>query len=210
MLNRSFKKYINRRFLSSIAYNNIMTLHLIEGEDWFHLADKSENFTYRSSTLAHLGAWRWLSIYQYRNFIMDLIFSDKKGIDFGGGNGPIGGNARVVDKDPTFFLTLDDLQDSSLDYIFSSHTLEHLDNMEEELEKLYGKLKIGGKIVIIVPCYSCVRWRAGQDHCSHKRTFSLEDDEYMRIDKEIEKVGFVLEKAEYCWDDSIFIVGDKI
>lgn len=208
MFMRNLEKIVNKEFLESDEYAEIMTLHLEKDENRFKLADNSKNFTYRAAHLKSYGAWRWLSLFQYRHFLVDLIFSDKEGIDFGGQGSPIGGNTRIVDKDRRRYLTLDDLRDNSLDYIYSSHTLEHIDNLDETIKKLYNKLKNHGELVIIVPCYKCVRWRKGNTK-SHLWTFSLEDNGYTRIDEMIKDAGFYILMAKYCWDDSIIIVGEK-
>lgn len=48
---------------------------------------------------------------------------------------------------------------NNLDYIFSSHCLEHLDNWVTVLDYWYGKLKHNGVIFLYLPDYSQEYWR---------------------------------------------------
>lgn len=50
------------------------------------------------------------------------------------------------------------LPDAEVDYIFSSHLLEHLDNYYEILEYWYSKLKQGGNIFLYLPHPDCLYW----------------------------------------------------
>lgn len=203
-------KYITEEFLKSKEYEHYMESYLTDDIDRFNLgpdlSDKG-SFGWRHIHLAYIYVWKWLCTYQYRDLIMDLVFSDKVGIDFGGAWGPVGGNAKIVDIVPEFDL-IDDIPDNSLDYIFTSHTLEHVSNLDKILIKLRNKLKKDGIMVAIVPCYRCVRWRRGNIN-THLWTFSLEDDKFTRIDKKIEGAGFKIKKAEYCWESSIFVLSEK-
>lgn len=47
----------------------------------------------------------------------------------------------------------------NLDYIFSSHCLEHLPNWVDVLDYWTSKLKIGGILFLYLPDYSQVYWR---------------------------------------------------
>jgi SAM-dependent methyltransferase len=207
-------KYITKEYLCSKEYEEYMETHLENGEDRYNQGESllvSESFGWRHANMCHVYVWKWLCTYQYRHLIMDYIFSDKIGIDFGGGLGPVGGNTRIIDILPEFD-NIDDVAENSLDYIFTSHTLEHVWNLDETLIKLRSKLKDDGIMIAIVPCYKCVRWRACNYDTGinkHLWTFTLEDDEFIRIDEKIEKAGFKINKVEYCWDNSIFVLCDK-
>ena len=48
---------------------------------------------------------------------------------------------------------------TNLDYIFSSHCLEHLQNWVDVLDYWTGKLKSGGVLFLYLPDYSQVYWR---------------------------------------------------
>jgi len=212
-------KYITREYLTSPEYEELMGTFLDKDTDRFNLGqdlDMYKSYGFRHLNMLHVYVWRWLSIYQHRDEIMDYIFSDKVGIDFGGANGTVGGNTRIIDVQPGFDR-IEDVEDYSLDYIFTSHTLEHIPNLDYKLQILHNKLKIGGIMIGVVPCYKCVRWRAPQDRTetdpivdvNHKWTFSLEDNKYTRFDKKIEKAGFKIKKMEYAWENAIFFICEK-
>lgn len=54
-------------------------------------------------------------------------------------------NIRVTDS-------FDEIKDNSIDTIISNHAMEHVPLPLETLKSLYKKLKIGGKIIIVIPC----------------------------------------------------------
>jgi predicted SAM-dependent methyltransferase len=48
---------------------------------------------------------------------------------------------------------------NNLDYIFSSHCLEHLNNWVDVLDYWTSKLKVGGTLFLYLPDYSQTYWR---------------------------------------------------
>ena len=52
------------------------------------------------------------------------------------------------------FMNAEDVVDDCVDIIISNHALEHALQPLKELKILYNKLKVGGKIIFIVPCES--------------------------------------------------------
>lgn len=65
----------------------------------------------------------------------------------------------------------------NLDYIFSSHCLEHLDDWVDVLDYWDTKLKVGGTIFLYLPDYSQEYWRPWNNR-KHKNIFTptiLED-----------------------------------
>ena len=46
----------------------------------------------------------------------------------------------------------EDIEDNSIDVIISNHAMEHVPLPLNTLKDLYKKLKIGGNIVIVIPC----------------------------------------------------------
>jgi len=62
-------------------------------------------------------------------------------------------------------LNLDDewdalnLPDRQVDYIFSSHCLEHLPNWVDALDYWYTRLKANGVLFLYLPAYSQEYWR---------------------------------------------------
>lgn len=203
-------KCLTKEYLTSPEYEELMETYLDDSIDRFKLDANlrtSGSFGFRHTQCVNFYVWKWLCTYQYRYLIMDLVFSDKVGIDFGGAWGPVGGNTTIVDI-LEGYTHIDDIKVNSLDYIFTSHTLEHVPNLDETLKKLRSKLKRDGIMIAIVPCYTCERWRAG-NYNTHLWTFSLEDNGYTRIDKKIKKAGFKIKRVEYCWENSIFIECEK-
>jgi len=51
----------------------------------------------------------------------------------------------------TLYKVIDEVDDNWADVIISNHALEHVENPLETLRSLKSKLKIGGKIIIVVP-----------------------------------------------------------
>lgn len=157
-----------------------------------------------------IGSWRWKCVYNNRHLIADLVFDEnKKGIDFGGYMGPIGGYTTVVDKMVDVWLK--DFEDDSIDYIFTSHTLEHVDDIDQTLAEMYRILKPNGKLVAIVPSYKKRIWRKENDPC-HNYTFKLEGTPFENadcIDVLTKNAGFNIIRAEYCPKFMIFIYGEK-
>jgi SAM-dependent methyltransferase len=51
------------------------------------------------------------------------------------------------------------LPDKEVDYIFSSHCLEHLPNWVDALDYWTSKLKVGGTLFLYLPHYSQEYWR---------------------------------------------------
>jgi len=174
----------------------------------YHQKDNVKNFDYRNAKLYPLGAWRWLAVYQYRHVIASYVFSNKKGIDFGGYGAPIWGNTEIVDiEPPNRWRQLKDIGDEELDYIFTSHTLEHIKNLEETLQEFCRILKSDGIIIGILPSYMCERWRAGDERNDHVWTFSI-GKEFTNIRNILIKY-FDVESCRYAYDDSIFFLARK-
>ena len=175
------------------------------------------NINFRS-----IGAWRWKGIFDNRKIVMRHIFDPNQiGIDFGGYKGPIGGYTKVIDI--LSHNSLDDLEDNSLDYIFTSHTLEHVNEIEHVIETMYKKIKDGGKLIILIPSFTKEVWRAyiAEDHI---HTMKLADDilnhykvpenppykeHLIEIDTLLEKYGFKIIIAKHTSEHCIFIYGEK-
>jgi predicted SAM-dependent methyltransferase len=60
-----------------------------------------------------------------------------------------------------------------LDYIFSSHCLEHLDNWVNVLDYWFDKLRSGGILFLYLPDYSQKYWRPWNNR-KHKNIFNPE------------------------------------
>lgn len=84
------------------------------------------------------------------------------GADVGAGFWPLPGSTPIdLSRGPGAGKTLDDIPDASLDYLFSSHCLEHIDAWEPALRTWLGKLKPGGVVFLYLPHPTCGIWRPG-------------------------------------------------
>lgn len=84
------------------------------------------------------------------------------GVDIGAGAWPLEG-ARVVENiHEENAYRLDKIADASLDFVFSSHCLEHLERWQDALKLWIGKLKHGGALFLYLPHESMVMWRPGE------------------------------------------------
>jgi len=85
--------------------------------------------------------------------------------------------------------TIADFEDASLDYIFSSHCLEHISNWEKELENWYKKIRSGGLLFLYLPHPECEIWHPGSPFVGngHKwiPTFSIVREGLMKLGGEI-------------------------
>jgi len=233
---------MTKEYINSEEYDKDMMHGVNQSKEDFlsYLFDaepRTGNYTHRHNIIRKkLGTWRWKGIYEFRGLLSPIIFNENlRGIDFGGSQRPISYNVDIVDVELTDDLgrevkyhTMDDLE-HELDFIFSSHTLEHLDDLDFYLEKFYEKLKPGGYFISLVPSYSCKRWHAnsgnwmgneakkgtpGADAAYHKHTFVLSDTPYdwlnlpnpVEIDTKLKKY-YNLQIAKYTGDNSIFIFG---
>jgi hypothetical protein len=81
------------------------------------------------------------------------------GIDVGAGAWPFPGSRPI---DPLWYptgLRLEEVPDASQDYVFTSHTLEHIDDWKAALEKFWSKVRDGGTLFVYLPHPNCGLWR---------------------------------------------------
>lgn len=80
-----------------------------------------------------------------------------RGVDVGSSHWPLKGARPIWDnKEENAYKILED--DKSLDFVFSSHVLEHLENWERALEEWYRALKPKGVIFLYLPHPICKMW----------------------------------------------------
>jgi len=85
-----------------------------------------------------------------------------EGIDIGAGFWPLPGSVPTdMFRGPGLEKSVDDFEDGSLDYVFSSHCLEHIENWKETLDKWVDKVKKGGIIFLYLPHPECEIWHPG-------------------------------------------------
>lgn len=101
------------------------------------------------------------------------------GLDIGAGDDPfrpLFGTCRAWDRklgdgDAT---TLDGLAANSLDYVYSSHCLEHLPNPVAALTRWLAVIKPGGYLYVVVPDYDLYEGGNGIRNRFHRTAFSLQ------------------------------------
>lgn len=88
-----------------------------------------------------------------------LKFCQGKGIDIGAGLWPLPG-AMPTDiwRGPGVGTCISDFEDGSLDYVFSSHCLEHIESWRIALAEWVKKLKPDGRIFLYLPHPECAIW----------------------------------------------------
>lgn len=106
------------------------------------------------------------------------------GLDIGGGPDPLGlyvelfprmNGVRVWDKEDGDAQTLEGIEDSSFDFVHSSHCLEHLDDPSEGIANWFRAVKEGGFLIVTVPDEDM--YEQGQFPSTwngdHKHTFTI-------------------------------------
>ncbi|MEM1319464.1 MAG: methyltransferase domain-containing protein [Bacteroidota bacterium] len=226
---RKRKEVLNKAFLGSKDFDQLFLTkvnNINQYQSYLNDAqDDSANFNYRHRRVHKiLGGWRWKGLWQYKNKILNTLFDPQlQGIDFGGANGPVSLHATIVDFDPVDafnrpvpYKSLKDV-DFKADYIFSSHTLEHISDLDSIFKEMIGVLKPTGRIIFHVPAYTCIRWRSGlhsnRKFNDHAWTFFLSETPFEEgihnpkyIDEAVAR-HFEIEEKAYVGDNSIMILG---
>ncbi len=95
-------------------------------------------------------------------FPVAATYCHGSGIDIGAGYWPLPGAIPVdTGQGPGLGKVVADFADDSLDYVFSSHCLEHIDNWREILCQWISKLRQGGILFLYLPHPECAIWRSG-------------------------------------------------
>lgn len=145
-----------------------------------------------------VGAWRWPVIAAHRDRIKELVTAGYT-IDFGGGAAPVGYGATVVDYQapmPDGKRSLLDVPGQA-DCIFTSHTLEHMVDVDAALMLCHYKLRLGGHLIAQVPSWHKKNLNAAvwdfheQDFCWEWETNA--PDHVVRLDRLIKSCGFEIE-----------------
>ena len=95
-------------------------------------------------------------------FRVALKYCQGEGIDVGAGLWPLPGAVPVdMWRGPGVGKTVADFSNGSLDYVFSSHCLEHIENWQSTLAEWIRKLKPGGIVFLYLPHPECEIWHPG-------------------------------------------------
>jgi len=91
-----------------------------------------------------------------------LKFCQGNGIDIGAGLWPLPGSTPVdIENGVGVQNKIADFEDGSLDYVFSSHCLEHNIEWKQMLKTCINKLKNNGILFLYLPHPECEVWHPG-------------------------------------------------
>jgi len=145
-----------------------------------------------------------------QHYVLNIHFNGKtdngKTIDFGGSEGRptrLIENVIVVEIDQQArdvmnklgipnLRNMDLIDDGSLDTVYSSHVLEHVENPFEQLKEFYRKLKPKGKLILVIPCESSVLDMEAHDFNGHLFAWNKTTINTLLI-----RAGFKIESNEY-------------
>ena len=95
-------------------------------------------------------------------FPIALCYCKGSGIDVGAGFWPLPNSISVDShRGPGLGKIVADFKDNSLDYVFSSHCLEHIEYWQAALNEWIKKLKPNGVIFLYLPHPECEIWHSG-------------------------------------------------
>lgn len=93
---------------------------------------------------------------------------------------------------------------TNLDYIFSSHCLEHVDRWVEVMDYWYSKLKVGGVLFLYLPDYSQEYWRPWNNR-KHMNIFTPQIIEDYMKDRGYKNIF----KSNIDLNNAFMIMGEK-
>ena len=89
-------------------------------------------------------------------------YCNGRGIDIGADKWPQPGAIAILNETSQNAYKLDNFADNSLDYVFSSHCLEHLDNWQDALSLWISKIKPDGILFLYLPHKTMRLWNRGE------------------------------------------------
>lgn len=144
-------------------------------EDYPHAPDLFHAYRYwlaQPGVERASGGWRYLGrFYPDYLFVGGASFAifreaqrhcQGEGIDVGAGLWPLPGAIPVdIERGPGTERTLNDFKPASLDYLFSSHCLEHIVAWEAALDQWISRLRPEGILFLYLPHPDCTIWHPG-------------------------------------------------
>jgi SAM-dependent methyltransferase len=107
-------------------------------------------------------------------------YCQSKGLDIGYGGDLLAENCRGWDIEDGNAETLNGLEESEFDFVYSSHTLEHVDDAEATLKVWWKVVRPGGYLILYLPdrdLYERKKTLPSNWNETHKRFFLLDRDE---------------------------------
>ena len=83
-----------------------------------------------------------------------------RGVDIGCGKWPVFGARAIEDHAEENAYDIKE-EENTLDFVFSSHTLEHLERWKDALREWHRVLKPGGTLFLYLPHHACAMWEKG-------------------------------------------------
>lgn len=138
-----------------------------------------------------------------------LEYCKGKGLDIGAGSWPLEGAIPIDNAEEQNAYKLDRFKDSSLDFVFSSHCLEHLDRWQAALKLWIRKLKPGGILFLYLPHKSQKLWLPGGPWVGHAHRWvpAWEVINPFLLENDMEILDYNKDKDEY-W--SFHIIAKKV
>ncbi|MEI6987430.1 MAG: class I SAM-dependent methyltransferase [Rhodospirillaceae bacterium] len=129
----------------------------------------------------------------YNRFLIDLVVSycqpSDRIVDFGAGVGTYAGPMRqrgydliciesdnvlcqrLLDQGLSTHADIAELDDASVDFIYTLNVLEHIEDDRAALQLLHSKLKLGGVLLVYVPAFQCL-YTSMDKKIGHYRRYS--------------------------------------
>lgn len=149
----------------------------------------------------------------YNNFLLHLIYKNARLndviVDFGAGAGtfakPVSENYKQVicieidpilknklkDQGLSVFEDINELQDESIDFLYSFNVLEHIKNDEDFLKLWYRKLAPHGRILIYVPAFN-ILYSSLDRKVGHFRRYTKKE-----LNSKLINAGFSVKNIRY-------------
>lgn len=186
----------------------------LKGDRYANFAAKSWDFRHMDKQREKWGAWRWKGMYEHRQSILKILTKDYSApfIDFGGGKAGVFFGTTVIDKG-------DELPER-IGGVFTSHTLEHLEDPEDMVADMLDRMDSGAPFIAHLPSvYGSQHWHPDvyrHKDDPHHWVFIIgghEDSETILETKVMpaQLLFRELEIAEmdYCGDRSLMVIGNK-